>query len=220
RPGQFVRALEPGKCGERRRPMGSRAWRAAAIGAVIGIASAVGIVVPAGLVTPDGAAETTFDDTCDQVYGQKAVGDLEKTTDPVAGSAVASGQTVSVTLQWSNKMVAGTRTHRVLECLSVDGDAPHQWAERQFSTDQGTVTLSVVVPSGLSPKNTVCSQSFLKTQGSFGPVTRWSEKTCFPVGEAGSIHALSRIPSPPSESKPQPESRSTPTTRGPLFSSP
>lgn len=193
--------------------------RSAAIGAVTGIALAVGLVVP-GFATPAGAAETTFTDTCDEVYGRQAIGDLEKTTDPVAGSEVSSGQTVSVTLQWPNRMVAGTRAHRVLECLSVDGGAPRQWAERQFSTDQGTVMLSAVVPSGLSEKNTVCSQSFLKTQGPFGPVTRWSEKTCFPVGQAGSIHALSRIPSPPAQSQPQPESRSTPTTRGPLFSSP
>ncbi len=132
---------------------------------------------------------------------------------------MASGDTVSITLQWPNTMVAGSRAHRVLECLSVDGDAPRQWAERQFTTDQGMVTLSAVVPSGLSTKSTVCSQSFLKTQGPFGPVTRWSEKTCFP-GPPGSIHALSRIPSPPSHSQ-EPESRSsTPTTRKPLFSAP
>lgn len=196
--------------------MSIRGWRCA----TVGMALAVGLVAPAGLAAPAGAAQTTFTDTCEEVYGQTAVGDLEKTTDPTAGSPVASGETVSMTLQWPNKMVAGTRTHRVLECLSVDGDAPRQWAERQFTTDQDTVTLSAVVPSGLSAKSTVCSQSFLKTQGSFGPVTRWSEKTCFPVGPAGSIHALSRIPSPPSQSQ-QPESRrnSTPTTRGPLFSS-
>ncbi|HYT40282.1 MAG TPA: hypothetical protein VEN99_12260, partial [Acidimicrobiia bacterium] len=79
-------------------------------------------------------------------------------------------------------------------------------------------TLSEVVPAGLASGSTVCSQSFLKTQGSFGPVTRWSEKTCYPVGKDGSYHALSRIPSPPSAS-PSPENRSTPTTRG-SYSSP
>lgn len=182
------------------------------------MALAVGFVAPAALAVPAGAAQTAFTDTCDEVYGEKPVGDLEKTTDPAAGSPVSSGETVSITLQWPNKMVAGPRTHRVLECLSVDGDAPRQWAERQFTTDQGMITLSAVVPSGLSKESTVCSQSFLKTAGPFGPVTRWSEKTCFPVGPAGSIHALSRIPSPPSQ---QPESRNnTPTTRAPLFSAP
>ena len=195
--------------------MSSRGWRYA----FGGMALAVGLVA---LATPAGAAPTTFTDTCDEVYGRKPIGDLEKTTDPVAGSAVASGDTVAVTLQWPNMMVAGNRAHRVLECLSVDGAAPRQWAERQFTTDQGAVSFEAVVPSGLSTKSTVCSQSFLKTQGPFGPVTRWSEKTCFPVGPAGSFHALSRVPSPPSRSQPSPESRdnSTPTTRGPLFSSP
>jgi hypothetical protein len=195
--------------------MSSRGWRCA----FGGMALAVGLVA---LAAPAGAAQTTFTDTCDEVYGRKPVGDLEKTTDPVAGSEVSSGDTVSVTLQWPNTMVAGNRAHRVLECLSVDGAAPRQWAERQFTSDQGTVSLQAVVPSGLSTKSTVCSQSFLKTQGPFGPVTRWSEKTCFPVGPSGSFHALSRVPSPPSRSQPSPESRdnTTPTTRGPLFSSP
>lgn len=195
--------------------MSSRGWRCA----FGGMALAVGLVA---LAAPAGAAQTTFTDTCDEVYGRKPVGDLEKTTDPVAGTEVSSGDTVSVTLQWPNTMVAGNRAHRVLECLSVDGAAPRQWAERQFTSAQGTVSLQAVVPSGLSTKSTVCSQSFLKTQGPFGPVTRWSEKTCFPVGPSGSFHALSRVPSPPSRSQPSPESRdnSTPTTRGPLFSSP
>jgi hypothetical protein len=186
------------------------------------MALGAGLVVPAGLAAPAGAAQTSFTDTCDEVYGRKPVGDLEKSTDPVAGSAVGSGDTVSVTLQWPNTMVAGNRAHRVLECLSIDGAAPRQWAERQFTSDQGTVSFQAVVPSGLSTKSTACSQSFLKTQGPFGPVTRWSEKTCFPVGPSGSFHAMSRVPSPPSHSQPSPESRdnTTPTTRRPLFSSP
>jgi hypothetical protein len=200
--------------------MSSRGWRSAAIG----MALAVGFMVPAGLATPAGAAETTFDDTCADVYGHRPVGDLDKTTDPVAGSSVPPGQTVSVTLQWPNGMVAGNRVHRVLECLSVNGGEPQLWAERSFTTDQGMVTLSAEVPSGLREKSTVCSQSFLKTRGAFGPVTRWSEKTCFPVGAAGTFRALARSPSPPSQSQPQPkhepESRSTPTTRPPLFSPP
>ena len=197
--------------------MSIRGWRSAAVG----MALAAGVVATPGLAPPAGAAQTTFTDTCDEVYGRKPVGDLDKTTDPTAGSPVGSGDTVSITLQWPNTMVAGSRTSRVLECLSVDGDAPRQWAERQFTTDQGMVTLSAVVPSGLSAKSTVCSQSFLKTQGSFGPVTRWSEKTCFPVGPPGSIHALSRIPSSPPSHSQEPESRNnTPTTRRPLFSAP
>ncbi|HYH48568.1 MAG TPA: hypothetical protein VEG38_03370 [Acidimicrobiia bacterium] len=197
--------------------MGSRrSWSA-----VLGIALAVGLAVPLAMASPSGAAtETTFDDTCADVYGKRPVGDLDKSTDPVAGSSVPSGQTVSITLQWPNSMVAGNRTHRVLECLSVDGGEPRQWAERMFTTDQGAASLSVVVPSDVEPKSTVCGQSFLKTEGPFGPVTRRSEKTCFPIGAGGTFKALARSPSPPSESRPEPESRSTPTTRGSLFRSP
>jgi hypothetical protein len=108
-----------------------------------------------------------------------------------------------------------------MECLSVDGGAPRLWADKHFTTESGTVSFGAVVPTGLPPKSTVCGQSFLKTQGSFGPVTRWSEKTCFPVGKVGSFSALSRSPSPPSASPtPAPDSRSTPTTRGPISVSP
>jgi hypothetical protein len=178
--------------------------------------AAIGIVLTVGFAAPAGAAETTFDDTCADVYGHRPVGDLEKTTDPVAGSAVGSGQAVEVSLSWPTFAVAGERPNRVIECLSIDGGTPRLWAERQFTSAEGAVTLSTVVPD-LGPKSTICGQSFLKTKGSFGPVSRWSEKTCFPAAKDSSIHALSRIPS---ESSRQPESRSTPTTRGPFFSSP
>jgi hypothetical protein len=177
--------------------------------------------VAIGFAVPAGAAETTFDDTCADVYGHSAVGDLQKTTDPAGGSAVTSGEAVSITLEWPTFAVAGERPNRVMECLSVDGGAPRLWAEKYFTSGTGTVTLSTVVPDGLAAKSTVCGQSFLKTKGSFGPVTRYSEKTCYPVAKSESFHALSRVPSPPADSQPRPDSRhSTPTTRAPLFSSP
>jgi hypothetical protein len=191
--------------------MSRRGWWSAAIG----IALAIGLAAPAGA-----ASETTFDDTCADVYGHRPVGDLEKTTDPAAGNAVMSGQPVTVTLTWPTFAVAGQRTHRVMECLSVDGGTPRLWTERQFTSSEGTVTLSTEFPEDLSPKSTICGQSFLKTKGSFGPVTRWSEKTCFPVAKNGAIQAFARSPSPRESSAPEPESRTTPTTRGPLFSSP
>ena len=183
-------------------------------------AAAIGIALTIGCAAPAGAAETTFDDTCADVYGHRPVGDLDKTTDPTAGNAVVSGQRVSVTLTWPTFSVAGERTHRVIECLSVDGGAPRLWAERQFRTAEGTISLSTVVPQGLSANSTVCGQSFLKTKGSFGPVSRWSEKTCFPAGKEGKFSALARSPSPKQAPSPQPESRVTSTTRKPLFSAP
>jgi hypothetical protein len=194
--------------------MSSRGWWLAVIGIAL---SAVGLASPAD------AAETTFTDTCADVYGKRAVGDLEKTTDPVPGSSVTSGQQVSVTLEWPTFAVAGNRAHRVMECLSIDGGAPRLWADRQFTSASGTVSLTATLPTGLAPKSTVCSQSYLKTQGSFGPVTRRSEKTCYPVGKEGTFSALARSPSPsPPEASPSPspDNRSTPTTRAPLFSPP
>jgi hypothetical protein len=195
--------------------MSRRGWWSAAM--VVGLAA--GVAAPAA---PAGAAETNFTETCADVYGHGAIGDLDKTTDPAAGSSVTSGQAVAVNLHWPTFAVAGPRAHRVMDCLSIDGGAPQLWADRQFSTAEGTVSLSEVVPAGLAPRSTVCSQSFLKTQGSFGPVTRWSEKTCYPVGSVGSFHALSRSPSPPpsASASPTPQSRSTPTTRPPFWSPP
>jgi hypothetical protein len=185
-------------------------------------AVAIGIAVAIGLAAPAGAAETTFDDTCADVYGHRPVGDLDKTTDPAAGNTVMSGQSVEVTLTWPTFAVAGERRHRIMECLSIDGGTPRLWAEKQFTSSSGTVTLSTVVPDNVAAKSTVCGQSFLKTRGSFGPVSRWSEKTCFPAAAAkdGKFQALSRGPSSKESSSPQPENRSTPTTRGPLFSAP
>jgi hypothetical protein len=177
---------------------------------------AVGLAAPAAA---GAATETTFHETCAEVYGKRAVGDLEKTTDPPPGSTVTPGQQVTVTLEWPTFAVAGQRAHRVMECLSIDGEAPQLWAERRFTSAEGTVSFSAAVPNGVGAKSTVCGQSFLKTQGSFGPVTRWSEKTCYPAGKQGSFSALARSPSPPAE-RSAPENRSTPTTRAPLFSPP
>ncbi|HET9770547.1 MAG TPA: hypothetical protein VFS16_06645 [Acidimicrobiia bacterium] len=179
-------------------------------------------LVAAGFAAPSpagAATETTFDETCADVYGKRAVGDLDKTTDPPPGSTVTSGQRVTVTLQWPTFAVAGQRAHRVMECLSIDGEAPQLWAERRFTSAEGTVSFSAAVPNNLGAKSTVCGQSFLKTEGSFGPVTRRSEKTCYPAGKNGSFTALARSPSPPAE-RSAPEKRSTPTTRAPLFSPP
>lgn len=177
-------------------------------------------LVVAGLAVPAGAAtETAFDETCAEVYGKRARGDLDKATDPPPGTGLAPGQQVAVTLRWPTFAVAGQRNHRVMECLSIDGDAPRLWAEHRFASAEGTVSFTAVVPPGVASNSTVCGQSFLKTQGSFGPVTRWSEKTCYPAGKAGSFSALARAPSPPAE-RSAPESRSTPTTRAPLFSPP
>jgi hypothetical protein len=192
---------------------GRRWWTAVSAVLVIG----AGVAVPVGLAAPAGAAPAAFTETCAGVYGQHPVGDLEKTTDPAAGSAVLPGQTVQVTLHWPTFAVAGQRAHRLLECLSVDGGPAQTWVDRQFSTAEGTFAFSETVPAGLAPRTTVCGQSFLETQGSFGPVTRWSDKTCYPVGSESAIHALSRSPSPPSGSSPQ--NRSTPTTRS-SYSSP
>jgi hypothetical protein len=198
---------------------------------VIGAALAAGLALPlaglVGLASPAGAAETTFDDTCADVYGHPATGSLDKTTDPVAGSPVAPGQEVDVTVKWPTFAVAGPRNHRLMECVSVDGHSAQLAADRQFTSAEGTMTLAETVPAGLASGSTVCGQSFLKTQGSFGPVTRWSEKTCYPVGNSGSFHALSRVPSPPSgssapppSSSKSPDNRTTPSTRGPYSSSP
>lgn len=183
------------------------------------LAIGVALVAACFVTPPAGAAETTFTDSCADVYGKRARGDLDKTTDPTPGSAVVSGQRVAMTLEWPTFAVAGERTHRVIECLSVDDGPPRLWAELQFTSSSGTVSLSAVVPSGVGAKSAVCSQSFLKTQGSFGPVTRWSEKTCYSGGKSGQFSALARSSSPPSESS-QPERRSSPTTRPPLFSPP
>src|SRR5438552_3848284 len=90
--------------------------------AVAGVAVALGLAVPVvALAAPAGATDTTFNESCADVYGHRAIGDLDKTTDPSAGSAVSSGQEVGVRLHWPTFAVAGPRAHRVLECLSIDG---------------------------------------------------------------------------------------------------
>ena len=101
-----------------------------------------------------------------------------------------------MTVKWPTFAVAGPRSHRLMECLSVDGHAAQLAADRQFTTADDTVALTETIPAGLASGSTVCGQSFLKTQGSFGPVTRWSEKTCYPVGNTGGAGVSALLPMP------------------------
>jgi hypothetical protein len=164
------------------------------------VAVPIGIATIALLAGPAAAAETTFSETCPEVFGKGSVGDLEKDTDPAPDSMVAPGQAVNVTLRWPNKVVAGEREHRVMECASTNGEAPWLWAERRLVTAEGTTTLSMTVPSGLAAGSKVCGQSILVTKGSFGPIERWSDTTCYRVAEVEKkvMEPLSRrSPAPP-----------------------
>jgi hypothetical protein len=153
--------------------------RRACVGAAVAIATLVLLAGPAA--TPAAAEETTFSETCSEVFGRGPAGDLDKSTNPTPDSMVAPGQTIDVTLRWPNKFVAGDRPHRLIECATTNGGAPWQWAERRMVSAEGTTTLSVAVPSGSDAGSKVCAQSILVTKGSFGPVRRWSETTCHRV---------------------------------------
>ena len=158
------------------------------------------IATVALLAGPAAARETTFSETCPDVFGKNATGDLEKHTNPAPDSMVAPGQTVDVTLRWPNTVVAGDREHRVIECASTNGGAPWLWAERRLVTGEGTASVTMTVPSGLAAGSKVCSQSVLVTKGSFGPVRRWSDTTCYRVAavEKKVMEPLMRRePSPP-----------------------
>ncbi len=63
--------------------------RRACVGAAVALATLVLLIGPAA--APAAAEETTFSETCSEVFGRGAVGDLDKSTGPGGGLHGGSG---------------------------------------------------------------------------------------------------------------------------------
>ena len=190
--------------------MSRRGWCAAAIGIAL---------LTVGFAAPAGAAETTFDDTCADVYGHRAVGDLEKTTDPAAGNTVMSGQTVGVTLELAD-VRRGRRTgppgdrvpqHRRRHTPPVGRAAVHLRQRHGHPVGRGA-RRSVIEEHGLRPE-------LPQDQGLLRPGLPVEREDVLPRRQGETFPALAPGARPTrNRRRPQPENRSTSTTRAPLFS--
>lgn len=193
-------------------------WRAAAL---LGIAIG-SVLTGAGPPALAGAAEGEELYGCDRTVGQPSTGSLTKRIDPVPGSFVEPGDTVSVTLTWTVEDWSKDELHKVLDCVAIDGElAPDLHSGESPTENDGRFTHEFTVPADVAPGAQVCDQAMLSGPGDGGAFQRHlSEMLCLVVGQPGTggdesgagapAPALSKIdtqtvsPAPPSGSSPAP----------------
>jgi hypothetical protein len=146
--------------------------------------------------------------TCERILGQPPTGGLDKTTDPPAGSPVAAGDTIDVTLTWEPADWFGDELHKTIDCVTVN----HSFVlgltvEERPTANDGSFTTTYQLPVDLDAGDEVCDQGFLSgdtSGGGFGQER--SNQVCFTV-EAGATSAGTAptpAPSAPAPATPTP----------------
>lgn len=120
--------------------------------------------------------------TCERAIDENATGELEKTMDPAAGSAVSAGEIVSVALRWDPAERPDRDLHKVIDCMMVDGvlDADLSVEERPTDND-GIFEMQLVVPD-LPAGTELCNFGFLSDDEAGHGYVR-SETLCLTVGD-------------------------------------
>ena len=174
-------------------------------------AAAVGfslLVEPAAGATPSHPGGVP--DTCPEVLAGTPTGGLQKLTVPVAGSAVARGEVITVTLRWDPAIFAGSLLHKALDCVTVDGDAADGLSIQQRDvTNTGEFTTTTTVPDGLAEGARLCDRGFVSGATPGGGFAREkSNDVCFIVHNAAApalavAPDVSSSPAPGSSAPPE-----------------
>lgn len=123
------------------------------------------------------------EDTCAEVLRGAPTGAVHKSTDPPDGTWIEAGQVVAVRITWSPATFAGRSVHKVLDCVSVDGEpVPELSLEAQPAPNDGASSLSFGVPGDLALGSEVCDRGFVSGPGADGGFRREkSNDVCFTV---------------------------------------
>ena len=164
-------------------------------------------------------------DTCPEVLSGAPTGDLEMGTVPSAGSAVRGGDVVTVTLRWNPETFGGPAVHKVLDCVTVNGDfAPDLSTQERDAPNDGRFERHFTVPADVPTGASICDRGFVSGGGSGDSFEREkSNDTCFTVVNAAAPHhdspAPVAAPSATEGSGPAPDA-TAPTASAPSGSGP
>jgi len=159
-----------------------RSW-----GRVVAAVIAVGFSL---LVEPAAGATASHPggvpDTCPEVLAGRPTGGLQKLTVPVAGSVVARGEAIRVTLRWDPTIFAASLLHKALDCVTVDGDPANGLSiQERDVTNAGEFTTTMTVPDGLADGARLCDRGFVSGATPGGAFAREkSNDVCFIVHNA------------------------------------
>src|SRR5581483_1135792 len=147
-------------------------------------------LVAAGLAATPAVATrlpNTPEESCGDVPHAEQNG-LVKVTTPADGSPVDPGDTIDVTLKWSDGLLDVAVLDRALDCVEIDGSpAPGLSLDEQEVPDRSPITHRYRIPSGLAPGTRVCDQGFLFGPPAEVPQRLASNRVCFTVGPPASI---------------------------------
>ena len=156
-----------------------RIWGRILIGGLVALGSPWAMTSAAG-ATPSHPGGVI--DTCPEVRAGAPTGNVEKSTTPPAGSDVAPGTVINVTLRWDTARFAGPQLHKVLDCVTIDGHAADDLSvQERDSANDGEFTTRMTVPA-LTDGVQLCDRGFVSGPAVPGGFAREkSNDVCFTV---------------------------------------
>ncbi|MGH9001185.1 MAG: hypothetical protein ACRDY7_17540, partial [Acidimicrobiia bacterium] len=179
---------------------------------------AVAVLVAAGWALAGGAvgqAAEGEDDraylerTCRRVIDMHPTDDLDKETDPDPGSKVAPGDVIKVKLTWDRDWWEGNDLHKVLDCVTVDGELDLDLSSEEKPTDNdGVYETEIPVPDDASDGTEICNIGFVSGEGPEDDFEQKpSDEICFEVERDNPPHEDAAPPPGDRDDSPPPGDR-------------
>jgi LPXTG-motif cell wall-anchored protein len=150
--------------------------------------------------------------TCERILGQPPTGGLDKTTDPADGARVAPGDEINVKLDWDPADWSGQSLHKVIDCVTVNGNFVLDLSVEERPTDNdGKFKTVYMIPVDVVAGDEICDQGFLSGDSAGGGFEQdRSNQVCFKVEKDSGRAAAAPAPEetapavPPSPAQPAP----------------
>ena len=192
----------------------ARAWSRVVVGAALGAVTLFGLggvaLAAEGRVKQSPGPEPGspeqmeyFADECRKELQRPptaapGVGRMENVTSPGPGVAVA-GDVIDVSLSWDPADFDDTWIQKVLNCVSIDGEAvPELTHEERPAPNDGTYGRELVVPEDIESGHLLCEQGFVYgnlSRGGYSLIS--SPRVCFTTEAAPPPPAPTTTTAPP-----------------------
>lgn len=172
-------------------------------GIVLSLLAAGSLTVPgAGLAWAEDSHPGGLPETCPEVLSGSPSGDLEKRTDPSDGSDVRGGDVITVILRWDPESFDGPVLHKVLDCVTVDGEiAADLSGQQRDAPNDGVFEWRFTVPADVPLGARICDRGFVSGPGPGGSFEREkSNDVCLTVVPPGASENDSPAPAAPPQS--------------------
>jgi len=141
--------------------------------------------------------------TCERVLGQPPTGGLDKATEPAAGTTVAPGDEISVSVTWDPADWSGESLHKAIDCVTVNDVLTLGLTVEERPTDNdGTFEPTYIIPVDVVAGDEICDQGFLSGDSSGGGFDHsLSNQVCFTVEQPEGTTSSAPVETPPPDSR-------------------